>query len=70
MLFIRWAISKNDRKDFHGHRKFANEVLAKANGLPIAAHRYQTASSLWFYTEARACIEFEFAFFAIRFVEV
>lgn len=42
---------KNDRaKDFHGHRKFANEVLAKANGLPIAAHRYQTASSLWFYT--------------------
>lgn len=42
---------KKDRaKDFHGHRVFADDVAAKANGLPIVAHRYQTASSLWFYT--------------------
>jgi 4-amino-4-deoxy-L-arabinose transferase-like glycosyltransferase len=42
---------ENDRaKDFHGHRQFAESVMKEANGLPIAAHRYQTASNLWFYT--------------------
>lgn len=42
---------KNDRaKDFHGHRDWANSVVKQAAGLPIVAHRYQTASSLWFYT--------------------
>jgi hypothetical protein len=42
---------KNDRAaDFHGHKEFAKQSQASANGLPLVAHRYQTASSLWFYT--------------------
>jgi 4-amino-4-deoxy-L-arabinose transferase-like glycosyltransferase len=42
---------KGDRaKDFHGHREFAKAVLEKSGGLPLVSYRYQTASSLWFYT--------------------
>jgi len=42
---------KKDRAaDFHGNRELAQRTMSAADGLPLAAHRYQTASSLWFYT--------------------
>jgi len=42
---------KKDRTaDFRGHREFAEKVLKASDGLPIVAHRYQTASGLAFYT--------------------
>lgn len=42
---------KKDRTaDFRGHKEFADKVVKAAGGLPIVAHRYQTASSLAFYT--------------------
>lgn len=42
---------KNDRaKDFHGHKKVVAAFVKEADGLPLVAHRYQTASTFWFYT--------------------
>jgi len=43
-------LRKDRTADFRGHREFAEKVLKASDGLPIVAHRYQTASSLAFYT--------------------
>lgn len=49
-IYPLWDFEKDRVKDLHGHKEFAALVQSEAGGLPIVADRYQTASSLWFYT--------------------
>ncbi len=49
-LYPLGTFKKDRTADFRGHREFADKVVKASAGFPIVAHRYQTASSLAFYT--------------------